>query len=188
MKERPDVAKVESIDLDDRCKSLSQYKNIDTILKDRGERGIDFRLLSRKMSKTEQTLVNNLKEFINRWEWFDPIRKVTPRMEPGEQRTLSSGGDNLTRLMNSILSGSPRRFVDLTDEVIKILPTIEEILAPLKAKQATLTVKERGLETATEVGNVSFGLMQILILVVGIITKKGNSETKKIKPQNFCIS
>lgn len=168
--------KWESVDLDVKCKGVSGLVNIETDLKEHGTAAIGWRILSYPgFSPSEVGLVNSIKRSMNNWEFFDPIRQVTPRMESGEEASLNSQGNNLTKFMNSILSSDPRRFVSIVDEVIGIVPSLEEILAPLKARQATLTLKERGLTTPTEVGDVSFGLMQILVLVVGIITKKSNS-------------
>jgi predicted ATPase len=173
---QPNQIKRESVDLDTKCSGLSQLENVGTGLRDRDTEHINFQLLQYdRLPPSEMMIIGMLREYIRSWEWFDPIRQVTARMESGEENSLNSQGLNLTKYMNSILSITPRRFVSLADEVIKILPAVEEILAPLRERMATLTVKERGLSTPTEVSNVSFGFMQILILVVGIATKKDGS-------------
>jgi predicted ATP-dependent endonuclease of OLD family len=171
-----DMRKRESVDLDKKCNDLSELENIEPTLKDRGNESLDSRLLAyNNLSSSETILVNALREFILSWEWFEPNRQVMARMESGEESNLDPQGANLTKFMNSVLSSTPRRFVNLTDEVIKILPSVGEILAPLKERMATLTVKERGLITPTEISNVSYGFMQTLILTAGIVTKRDNS-------------
>lgn len=120
----------------------------------------------------QSVILTILKEFIQGWEWFDPNRKVTPKMDSGEENALNSSGGNLTKFLNSYSGINPRKFTGLADNVKEALPEIEDIIAPLKERIATLKVKEKGLETHTEVNYVSYGYMQILILVIGIVTKK----------------
>lgn len=174
--EADENAKRESVNLESWCNKLSELADIQASFTDRGKENIGWRLLSySNLSKSESSLINRIKSFMNNWVFFDPIRQATPRMESGEEANLNPRGDNLTKFMNSIQSSNPRRFINIADEIIKILPSIKEVLAPLKQRQATITVEEEGLTTPTEVGDVSFGLMQILVVVVGIITKKDNS-------------
>jgi len=166
----------ESVDLDVKCKDISGLASIGTSLKGRGKETVGWRILSYQgLSRSEVTLVNDIKRLMNNWVFFDPNRQASPRMESGEEASLNPRGDNLTKFMNSIQSSNPRRFINVVDEIIKIVPSIKEVLAPLKQRQAIVTVEEEGLTTPTEVGNVSFGLMQILVMVVGIVTKKDNS-------------
>ena len=167
---------VESIGLDSKCKGLLRIENIKPSLAQRKQVSIQFRLLPYpKLSAPEQTLVKNIKDFVLGWEWFDPIRRASPTMESGEDLILQPTGNNLTRFMNSMQSNNPRTFIKLVDDVINIIPAISDILSPLKGRQATMNVHEKGLENPTDTGNISFGLMQNVILVVGIMTKKKGS-------------
>jgi len=166
----------QSIGLDEKCKILQQNRNIEQELANRESKGVDFKALKYQgFSVSEQTLVKNIRGFTSRCEWFDPIRRASPTMQSGEESTLQPTGDNLTKFMNSMQSSNPRRLIKLVDEVIKIIPAISDILAPLKGQQATMNVHERGLKTPTNTANISFGLMQIVILVLGILTKRKGS-------------
>lgn len=170
------ITKSESLNLEGSCNKLSGLTNIESSFRKLGQGSVGWKPLSfSNLSRSESTLVGTIRRSMNKCLFFPPIRQVTPRMESGEEATLSPQGNNLTKFMNSVQSSNPRRFISVVDEIIKILPTIKEVLAPLKQKQATLTVEEEGLTTPTEVGDVSFGLMQILVIVVGIITKEDDS-------------
>jgi predicted ATPase len=175
--QNPPVFTEQSGDVERKCRSLQAIHNL----------GISFRTIATRSgpssqildyqhaSDSEKVLVKTLKEFINGWNWFDPNRKADANMDSGEEKELTSSGNNLTKFMNSYSGTSPRLFTGLTDEVNTILQEIEDIIAPLKERKATLKVKEKGLKTHTEVNNISYGYMQILILVIGIITKKATS-------------
>lgn len=168
--------KSQSADLETRCRTLSELTNIGQGFADRGTEAPKWRILSYSgLTPSEFTLVNIIGRTISRCVFFPPIRQVTPLMDSGEEPNLNPQGINLTKFMNSIQSNNPRRFVAIVDEVIRILPNVKEILAPFRQQKVTVTVVEEGLTTPTEVGNVSFGLMQILVLVIGIITKRDDS-------------
>lgn len=174
--ERPDAPLVEETgNLDTKCHDLKGISNLGSSFKTRSNTQPTHEILNyQNLSPSESALLTVLKEFIRGWEWFDPNRQVNQRMDSGEESKLHSSGDNLTKFMNSYSGINPRKFTGLTDDVGKILPEIEDIIAPLKERMATLKVKEKGLETLTEINNVSYGYMQILILVIGIVTKKAN--------------
>ena len=163
----------ETGELDTKCHDFTGIRNLGSSFKNRTATQPTHEILKyQSPSPPESAILTILKEFIRGWEWFDPNRKVNPSMDSGEESELHSSGDNLTKFMNSFSGTNPRKFTGLTDDVREILPEIEDIIAPLKERMATLKVKEKGLETHTEINSISYGYMQILILVIGIVTKK----------------
>jgi predicted ATP-dependent endonuclease of OLD family len=164
----------ETGNLEIKCQQLKGIHNLENTVRNSGNAKPTHEILKRQHvpSPSESVILNILKEFIQGWEWFDPHREVTPKMDSGEESALHSSGDNLTKFMNSFSGINPRKFTGLADDVKEVLPEIEDIIVPLKERMATLKVKEKGLETHTQVDYVSYGYMQILILVIGIMTKK----------------
>lgn len=167
--------KQESFDLKSRCKQLSELENIGVggfREHGRSSPGPGWRILNVGFSPTpvEYKVITKIREFIGKWHWFQPTRQATPRMPPGEEKRLSSTGNNLVKLLNSILSESPARYVALTGEVVKILPNLIDILSPLRGNEAVINIREKGLGRLTDLANVSFGVMQTLILAIGAMT------------------
>lgn len=164
----------ESLNLTDECKKLLKLENIKPSLTAKGERspGPGWRVLvppGISPTRTEYQLLTKTREFTAKWSWFQPIRQATPNMPPGEQTQLDSAGSTLVKFLNTLQSNDPDEFVRLKNEILKILPHLRKILAPLKGGAAVVTVSESGLESSRDLNNVSFGLMQILILVCGIL-------------------
>jgi hypothetical protein len=169
-----------SFDLQSQCRTLAELENISTGgFRDHGKSSPPpgWRILSVNFSPTpvEYNILNKIREFATKWHWFQPIRQATPRMPPGEERTLSPTGDNLVKLLNSILSENPSRYVALKDEIVKILPNLSDVLSPLRGNEATVNIREKGLEKPTDLGNISVGVMQTLILAVGAMTHEHGS-------------
>ena len=73
------------------------------------------------------------------------------------------------------MGSDPDKFVYLKNEIVKILPFVEKILAPPRGSVATVTVKEKRLNSPIDLGNISDGIMQTLIMVVKILTQEKNS-------------
>lgn len=119
------------------------------------------------------------------WKWFEPVRQALPRMPSGEERSLTTTGNNLSKFLNSLQSNNPRLLIKLVDEVIKVMPMVKEILAPFRGSEVTVEIQENGLKTPTTAGNISLGLMQIFILVFGILTKKKGSTILIEEPELF---
>ena len=109
------------------------------------------------------------------WKWLDPLRKAEKELPLGEEHELNPTGSNLAKLLNSILGSDPDKFVYLKNEIVKILPFVEKILAPPRGSVATVTVKEKRLNSPIDLGNISDGIMQTLIMVVKILTQEKNS-------------
>jgi len=173
---REGVAITNVTNIGEECKNLPRLENISEKFVQKTENPVTFQILQfPKLGRGEEKIINALRKFINTWEWFEPIRNVTPRMPLGEEKNLAPSGTNLTKFMNTLQTSNPRQFVKLVDDVIKILPMISEILAPPKGNQATINIQEKGLKAEIDVGNISFGVMQVLILVVGIVTKTNGS-------------
>ena len=163
-------------DLENRCKEILKNQNIQEGFMQGSNAPIEFRALNfRKLPPFFQEMIQDVKNSINNWQWFDTHRKAVPRMQSGEEHVLTPTGENLTKFLNSLQTSNPREFIKLVDEVIKVIPSISEILAPLRGQEATMNINEEGLEKPTDLGDISMGLMQIFILVVGILTKKKGS-------------
>jgi len=164
---------VQTNDLTNNCENVHPNTNISSALSVRTNTGLDFHALKTvKLPEFELKLVQNIRKRIDEWQWFEPVRQVLPRMPSGEEQKITSTGSNLTKFLNSLQSNNPRLLIKLVDEVLKVMPTVEEILAPFRGSEVTLEVQENGLETPTDAGNISLGLMQIFILAFGILTKK----------------
>lgn len=163
--------------LDNVCTNLKQLGNLPDAATVGQSISIGWKILQADSHYPPiiRDLINRLRRFMQKWYWFEPIRRATPRMKPGEERTMASSGDNLVKLLNSILSENPRRYVSLINEILQILPDLSDILSPLRGEEAILNIKERGLGTPTDLDNISFGVMQTLILAVGIMTHEPDS-------------
>lgn len=172
--------KSESFYLQTRCIELAKLENIPTlIIRDHGSRSPPpeefLRLPDFEPVPVEYSILTMVREFISKWYWFSPQRLATARMPPGEETKLSSSGGNLVKLFNSIISEDPNRYVALINEILKILPNLSSVLSPLRGNEATVNVKEIGLETPTDLGNISFGVMQTLILATALMTLEPGS-------------
>ncbi|MFX1487380.1 MAG: AAA family ATPase, partial [Promethearchaeota archaeon] len=169
----------ESLDLLKECTKLQAFENIEPTTLRREKRGPPpgWRFFNPISSPRpfESKLFTALKQFLSVWYWFQPTRQITPRMAPGEERRLDSSGANLVKYLNSILSESPTRYVSLINDVLHILPSLSEILSPLRGNEAVVQVKERELETPTDISNLSHGVMQTLVLVIGVVTSEPGS-------------
>jgi len=167
--------KGEIIDLNSKCNELTKLENIpQTPIKVIGESPQTWRILTFKLpnGSAESKLVNRIRDFVRKWFWFGPVRQATPEMPPGEETLINSTGANLVKFLNSLQSNDPDEFVRLKNEVLKILPNLKKVLAPIKGGATTVTVKEEGLKSSIELKNLSFGLIQTLILVFGIMAIK----------------
>lgn len=173
---RRSATNIESVGLENKCKEISSLTNLHTGSAQRGKPQGEWSILQyQKLSQMENFLVGMIRKSILNFKFFTPTRQVATQMPSGEELALSPDGNNLTKFLNSVQSGNPRRFVSVVDEILQILPNLIEVLAPLRGQQATITVEEEGLTKPTPIEDVSFGLMQILILVVGIVTKANDS-------------
>jgi len=164
----------ELLGLTDNCKHLLKPENIMPALTAQGKRSPvpGWRILAFpgvSPAPIEHQLVTKIREFTAKWSWFQPVRQATPNMPPGEQTQLDSAGNTLVKFLNTLQSNNPDEFVRLKNEILKILPHLRKILAPLKGGAAVVTISESGLESSRDISNVSFGLTQILILVCGIM-------------------
>lgn len=92
-------------------------------------------------------------------------------MPLGEETRLDPTGSNLAKFLNSILGKDPDEFVLLKNKVAETLPIIDRILAPPRGGEATVDIIEKGLRRPIDLGNVSLGFMQTLILIIGIATE-----------------
>lgn len=167
--------KEESFDVKSRYRQLAEPENISVggfREHGRGSPGPGWRIFSVNFSPTpvEYKVLTKIREFIGKWHWFQPTRQATARMPPGEEKRLNSTGGNLVKFLNSILSESPSRYVALTDEVVKIVPNLTDVLSPLRGDEAVVNIREKGLEKPTNLANISFGVMQTLILAIGAMT------------------
>lgn len=168
----------DSINIDKKCSELDKMENIPEIGYEQRETSpMEFRILraSSSVPRTELDLLNKLRDFMSLWLWFPPIRQAQPRLSLGEERILHPSGGNLARFLNTLQSQNPRKFVALSDNSIGILPFVEEILAPTRGSEATVDIRENGLRNNIDLANVSFGLMQVLILAYGIVTSSAGS-------------
>ena len=171
------VIEFENIMLDKKCLSISQ-----PIIP------LEYSKPPRKLDKTwrilrplpgllpiEQDIIRKIRESMLNWKWLDPLRKAEKELPLGEEHELNPTGSNLAKLLNSILGSDPDKFVYLKNEIVKILPFVEKILAPPRGSVATVTVKEKRLNKPIDLGNISDGIMQTLIMVVKILTQEKNS-------------
>jgi len=170
------VIEFESVMLDKKCSTISR-PIIPAGRSKLRELSREYRVLRvfPELSSTEQDIIKKLRDSIANWRWLDPIRKAERELPSGEEHELNSTGSNLAKLLNSILGGDPDTFVHLKNEIVKILPFVEKVLAPLKGNMATVTIKENGLKNLIDLGNISDGIMQVLILVVKILTQRKNT-------------
>ena len=164
----------ESLNLVAECKKLVKLENIKPTLTAHGKRSPapEWRVLVApgiSPTPTEYKLLNKTREFTTKWRWFQPIRRAAPKMTPSEQTRLDSAGGNLVQFSNTLQSNDPDEFVRLKNEILKILPHLQKVLAPLRGGEAVITVGESGLNSFRDLSNVSFGLHQIIILVFGIM-------------------
>ena len=164
---------VRSIDLEKKRTNLENMENIVSDITDHGSTDRGFLLLNfQGSSKTEMLPVEQLRQFIQGWQWTEPNREIETVMPPGESAELSSTGNNLTKFMNNLLGQDRKEYNDIAAEVTQIFPKINDVNTPYRNANVTLTVKEDGLTTQTDVGNVSSGLKQVLILVAKIASEK----------------
>jgi len=167
------IIKFESTGLDKKCKGFSEMGNVSSEgFAEKARMGVGFEVLrvAGHLDQAEQNLIDILRRYIVDWTFYGPIRQCQARLPLGEEARLDPSGVNLTRFLNTLQTNNPRRFVALTDDVIKVLPLVEEILAPARGSEATIAVQEHGLKTAVGLSNISFGLTQILVFVYGIVT------------------
>jgi len=162
------------LDLDSHCNSITAFDDqsfTNPSLRDPGAQDVTFVAFdASNLGGTLGELINKLQKFFRNSVLYPPIRQVTPRIQLGEEKTLLPTGTNLVKFLNSLLSNDPDRFVALKDKTAQIIPLIKAILAPARGNEATVDIREEGLETPTNISNVSFGLTQILVLAIGFIT------------------
>jgi hypothetical protein len=156
---------------------ISTYKNIKRVGEPVKQKSNDFQILKIGKVKSDITkeLINNVRTFINSWEFFGTERKITTSMPSGEEKVLLTDGSNLTKFLNTLQSNNPRKLIKLVDRVRRIMPLITDIISPLSGSNAVLNIREKGLETPTDANNISSGLTQTAILAFGIITRKKNT-------------
>jgi len=171
------VIEFENIMLDKKCLSISQP--IIPLEYSKPPRKLDkaWRILRPLpgLLPIEQDIIRKIRESMLNWKWLDPFRKAEKELPLGEEHELNPTGSNLAKLLNSILGSDPDKFVYLKNEIVKILPFVEKILAPPKGNVATVNVKEKRLNNPIDLGNISDGITQTLIMVVKILTQEKNS-------------
>lgn len=159
------------------CKDLSQLNDLPDATTDLRKKGAEWRILQTDPNHPSavKDLILRLQRFLLKFYWFEPIRQASPKMAPGEEKRLASSGENLVKFLNSLLSENPRRYVSLINEILQIFPDLSDILSPLRGSEAILNIRERGLETPTGLGEIGFGIMQTLVLVIGSMTYEPGS-------------
>jgi len=164
----------ESADLIAECRKLGKLENIEQTFKGKGRRSPTpgWRILNApgvSPIPVEYKLLSKIIESTTKWHWFQPMRQAAAKMTPAEQHQVNSMGSNLVQFLNTLQTNDPDEFVRLKNEILRILPHLQKVLAPLRGGEAVITVGESGLSSLRDLSNVSFGLHQILILVFGIL-------------------
>lgn len=138
-----------------------------------GKRGRFFDWILEAKS-AEMRIRDIIGSYIERIYWVPPIRHPSLRATPGQDILVESSGGNLVRVLNTIQTEDPDRFVNLTKEIYKIVPGLSKVTAPPRGGEITAVIREPG-GVRVELRDASSGLQQVLILATSLLTFPKNS-------------
>jgi predicted ATP-dependent endonuclease of OLD family len=161
-------AKRYSVDLDNalaNLESINDFCNISLSYKD--TRSVSSRILAGSHTEIEYRIGEMMTDFLKQIRIFPPSRSIVhPRRQVEEGSKLSEDSSNLVSVIHALEVQQQRK---LFSELKKIVD-IKDITTPAAGTDVTVSVSEEGLTSWIDLDNLSFGLQQILILLVAIIT------------------
>lgn len=120
-------------------------------------------------------LAKLIQEFLSNIKSYTPMRNASNTLPAGEDYILDEGGTNVVRVLHTIQSKNPRKYVSMMDDIAKIFPFLKQILSPLTGSNVTITAEENNLENPIGIDFLSAGIKQAMILVTGILAAKDGS-------------
>lgn len=113
---------------------------------------------------------NIVKNFFLNIKWFEPYRNISFQTAASEEIELNPSGENLVRLLNSIVGEDPQLFVEYTSILLLIFPFIERFSSPLRGTDAIFRFKEKGINRQMDFRNASTGMHQATTLLIGLLS------------------
>jgi predicted ATP-dependent endonuclease of OLD family len=164
---RHGVAIKYSADLD---VALSRLQSIDNFCKvklsNRGTRSVFRGILAGNETEIEYRIGEMIKDFLKKIRIFPSSRRAESIGEVEEGSRISEDGHNLVSAIHAL---NEHRTKELRKELKRIVG-IKNITTPAVGPRITVSVSEEGLASRMDLENMSFGLQQILILRVVLIT------------------
>lgn len=118
----------------------------------------------------------NMENSIDSWVFVDAFRSPKNRMPAEESLQLDDEAENLSQVLLTLAGEKDGRFKQISEIYSEVMNGIEGLSAPLRSDEATVVVKEEGLDAEFELEDISAGSKEILILITQIVLSQGHSD------------
>jgi predicted ATP-dependent endonuclease of OLD family len=129
----------------------------------RPERAFDWQFTT----QIETRLKSLITEYIGRWIWISPLRRIDTNIPAGPDSINQASGENVLRRLSLLLGEDYKKAIKILKEIYNIIPDLRQINVPLRKDVIQGVVKELG-NVVVEMEGVGSGLSDLIILIFTI--------------------